>query len=277
MDNPVPVHIIRPTRGLGSLRLGELWRYRELLMVFTKRNVLVRYKQTALGAAWAILQPFFLMVVFTVFFRRLGNVSSGGLPYPVFVYAGLLPWLLFSNSMVQSSQSLVANQNLIRKVYFPRLVIPISTVLTCFVDFLVASVVLVALMVYYDTYPDPVRLLLLPPLLVLALCTALGVGLWLAALNVVYRDVQYIVPFLSQIWLFATPAVYAVVTLSQPWKTLIGLNPMEGVVQGFRWALLSQGQAPGGAVAISIAVTLVLVTTGIVFFKQMERSFADVV
>ncbi len=271
------MQVIRPSRGWRGLSLGELWRYRELLLVFTWRNVLVRYKQTALGILWAILQPFFLMVVFTLFFRKLGNVSSGGLPYPIFSYAGLLPWMFFANSLTQSALSLVTNQNLLRKIYFPRLVIPLSTVLTSLVDFLVASTVLAGMMLYYGVYPEPLRLLALPGLALLACATALGVGLWLSALNVNYRDVQYVVPFLTQVWLFATPAIYLATTFSEPWQTLLGLNPMQGVVSGFRWALLDQGQSPGSMIGVSIGVSFVLLVTGAFYFRRMERSFADVV
>jgi lipopolysaccharide transport system permease protein len=274
----VPVHVLRPSSGWAHLELGELWRYRELLLVFTWRNILVRYKQTLLGILWAILQPFFLMVVFTIFLNRLAGVEApGGLSYPVFVYAGLLPWTLFSNSLTQSSVSLVSNSNLLRKIYFPRLIIPISVVLTALVDFLVASSLLFVLMVVYGDYPEPWRLLALPGLVLLALATALGVGLWLSALNVEYRDIQFVVPFLSQVWLFLTPAVYATATFSEPWNTLLGLNPMQGVVAGFRWCLLGAGDGPGWMLAVSAAVTCVVLVTGAFYFRRLERSFADVV
>jgi homopolymeric O-antigen transport system permease protein len=271
------VQVIRPTKGRASLQLRELWEHRELLFAFTLRNVLVRYKQTLLGISWAILQPFFLMVVFTLFFRRVGNVDSGRLPYPIFSYSALLPWFLFANSLTQSANSLVANQNLLRKIYFPRLVLPITTILTALVDFLVASVVLGGMMVYYGHYPDPLRLLLIPAFLALALATALGVGLWLSALNVAYRDVQYVVPFLSQLWLFATPGIYLEPDLSQPWRTILGLNPMEGVVEGFRWALLDAGSAPGWLVLVSAGIASLLLASGAIYFRRMERTFADVV
>ncbi len=274
---PPPVHVIRPARGWRGLGLGELWRHRELLFVFTWRNILVRYKQTVLGIGWAILQPFFLMVVFTIFFSRLGRASSNGIPYPIFSYAGLLPWTFFSTSLTQSSISLVASQNLLRKIYFPRLIIPISTILTAVVDFAVAATLLGGMMVYYHVYPAPVRLIALPALLLLALATALAVGLWLSSLNVLYRDVQYVVPFLAQVWLFATPAVYVGRTFSGAAGTALGINPMQGVVAGFRWALLDAGRAPGAMLAVSALVTLVLLTSGIVFFRRFERSFADIV
>ena len=269
--------IIRPSSGWRGLALGELWRQRELLFVFAWRNILVRYKQTAFGVAWAILQPFFLMVVFTLFFNRLGNASSNGIPYPIFSYAGLLPWTFFSTSVTQSALSLVSNQNLLRKIYFPRLIIPISTVLTSLVDFAVASTLLGGMMVYYGVYPEPLRLLALPFLLLLAVATALGVGLWLSSLNVLYRDIQYVVPFMVQAWLFATPAVYVGKTFDEPWGTLLGLNPMQGVVSGFRWALLSSGSPPGPTLAVSGAVTVVILVGGTFFFRRLERTFADVV
>jgi lipopolysaccharide transport system permease protein len=269
--------IIRPSSGWKGLALGELWQQRELLLVFAWRNILVRYKQTAFGIAWAILQPFFLMIVFTLFFNRLGNASSNGIPYPIFSYAGLLPWTFFSTSVTQSSLSLVSNSNLLRKIYFPRLIIPISTVLTSLVDFAVASSLLAGLMLYYGVYPEPLRLLALPALLLLAVATALGVGLWLSSLNVLYRDVQYVVPFLVQAWLFATPAVYVSKTFDEPWGTLLGLNPMQGVVSGFRWALLSSGSPPGPTLAVSAAVALVVLVGGTFFFRRLERTFADAV
>jgi lipopolysaccharide transport system permease protein len=270
-----PVQVIRPTSGWRGLQLGELWNYRELLLVFTWRNVLVRYKQTVLGIGWAVLQPFFLMVVFTVFFQRLGHASSNGIPYPIFSYAGLLPWTFFASSVTQSALSLVGNQNLLRKIYFPRLIIPISTILTGLVDLLVASTLLAGLMIYYGIYPNW-RVVALPALVLLAVTTALGLGLWLSALNVVYRDVQYVVPFMVQIWLFSTPAVYVGSTFHEPWGTLLGLNPMQGVVAGFRWALIS-GQSPGPMIGVSVGVAVALLVSGVVYFRRLEKSFADVV
>ena len=273
----LPVQIIRPSGKWGSLSFRELWQFRELLFVFTKRNVLVRYKQTVLGAAWAIIQPVFMMIVFTIFFRKLAHVSSGGVPYPIFSYSGLLPWLFFSNSMVQSSGSLVANANMLRKIYLPRLILPLTSVLTALVDFFVASSVLAGLMIYFHVYPAPIRLLALPLLVVLAMSTALGVGLWLSSLNVKYRDVGYVVPFLTQIWMFATPAIYLAGSFHEPWKTVLGLNPMQGVVGGFRWALLHQGQSPGPMLGVSVAISLFMLVTGLLYFRRTERTFADVV
>ena len=271
------IQIIEPSRGLRSLGLAELWGHRELLWAFTKRNVLVRYKQTLLGVGWAVLQPFFLMVFFTLFLHRLGNASSGAIPYPIYTYAGLLPWMFFANSLMQSSQSLVGNANLLRKIYLPRVILPLSTVLTSLVDFAVASSLLGGMMVYYGVYPEALRLLVLPALLLLAVATALGVGLWSSAVNVRYRDVQYVIPFLTQMWLFATPAIYVSRTFDEPWNTLLGLNPMQGVVSGFRWALLSEGPSPGWTVATAAGIALLLVASGLVYFKRTERTFADVV
>lgn len=271
------VHVIKPTRGWAGLHVQELWKYRELLFFFTWRNVLVRYKQTVLGFAWAILQPFFLMVVFSLFFGRIARVGSDGIPYPIFAYAALLPWVFFANSITQSSNSLVGNGNLLGKVYFPRLTIPMSTVLACLVDLFVASVVLIGMMAYYGIAPQPVAIVVLPALILLALTTALGVGLWLSALNVKYRDVQYVLPFLTQLWLFATPVVYPSSLVGEPWRTVLGLNPMAGVVEGFRWALLDAGRAPGPMIAVSTAVALALLGSGLVYFRRLERTFADVI
>lgn len=276
----LPVQVIRPRTGWVGFDLAELWRYRDLLLVFTWRNVLVRYKQTVLGIAWAVLQPFFLMVVFSLFFGRVGGLSSRthGIPYPIYTYAAVLPWSFFQTSVTQSAISLVGNANLLRKIYLPRLILPLSTVLTALVDFAVASLVLFGLMVYYGIYPEPVRLLLLPALLLLGFATALGVGLWLSALNVAYRDVQYVVPFLIQLWLFASFVATPSNVFPEPWRTVCGINPMAGVVEGFRWVLLGHGfAAPGGLIAVSVAVAAVLVTSGLAYFRHMERTFADVV
>jgi homopolymeric O-antigen transport system permease protein len=269
--------IVRRRTGWFRFDFGELWRYRELLVTFAWRNVLVRYKQTALGFAWAILQPFFLMIVFTLFFSRLGHISGHGIPYPIFAYTGLLPWTFFSTSLTQSAQSLIANQNLLRKIYFPRLIIPLSTIITAFVDFAVASVVLAGMMVYYGVYPDPIRLLALPLLVALNFATALGVGLILSSINVVYRDVQYVMPFLAQAWLFATPSVYLAASFSGVGHALLGLNPMQGVVGGFRWAVLGSGVFPGSTLAVSAGIGVGLLGCGLVAFRRLEPTFADVV
>ncbi len=280
----LPVKIIRPSRGWRSLDLRELWLYRELLYFLVWRDVKVRYKQTALGASWAIIQPFFAMVVFSIFFGRLAGVPSDGLPYPIFSFAALVPWTFFANGLTHSANSLVASQNLIKKVYFPRIAIPVATVLAGTVDFLIAFVVLLGMMMFYGILPTT-NVLWLPLLLILALVTSLGVGLWFAALNVQYRDVQYVVPFLVQIWLFLTPIVYPSSMLAEPWRTLYALNPMAGVVEGFRWALLggatAQGEAaaaaPGPMIAVSAIAALAILIGGAFYFRRMERTFADVV
>jgi lipopolysaccharide transport system permease protein len=267
---------IEPSRGWVSLKLGELWAYRELLYFLTRRDISVRYKQTVLGAAWAIIQPFFTMVVFSLFFGRLAKMPSDGIPYPIFSYAALVPWTFFANGITQSSNSLVGSANLIKKVYFPRLAIPIATVLSGVVDFVLAFIVLLGMMSYYGIAPT-MNILWLPLLLLLALVTSLGVGLWFSALNVQFRDVRYTVPFVTQFWMFATPIAYPGSLLSEPWRTLYGLNPMVGVVEGFRWALLGTTPAPGAIVATSSLVALTLLIGGAFYFRRMERKFADVV
>ena len=272
-----PITLIEPPKGWVPLRLRELWAYRELLYFLTWRDIKVRYKQTLLGAAWAIIQPFFSMVVFSLFFGQLAKMPSDDIPYPIFSYTALLPWTYFSGSLTRSSRSLVGSSGLIQKVYFPRLVIPIAGVLGGLPDFFLAFVVLILMMVYYSVTPTVLALLVLPLLLLLAMVTALGIGLWLSALNAQYRDVGYIVPFVAQLWMYATPVVYPASLLDQPWRTIYGLNPMVGVVEGFRWALLGSGNAPGPMVAVSAATALALLTTGAFYFRRMERIFADVV
>ena len=271
-----PVITLEPSRGLVSLNLRDLWEYRELLFFLTWRDIKVRYKQTLLGAAWAVIQPFFTMVVFSLFFGKLAGVPSDGVPYPLFSYAALVPWTFFAYSLTQSANSLVGSANLIQKVYFPRLVIPISSVLSGVVDFFLAFGVLLVMMLFYGFWPGG-RILWLAPLLVLTLVTALGVGLWLSALNVEYRDVRYTVPFLTQFWLFATPIAYPSSLLPEPWRTLYGINPMAGVVEGFRWVLLDTPGAPGPMVIASALVSLALLVGGAFYFRRMEKNFADVV
>jgi lipopolysaccharide transport system permease protein len=272
----LPKIIIKPSRGWLTLRLNDLWQYRELLYFLTWRDIKVRYKQTVLGAAWAIIQPFFTMVVFTLFFGKLAKIPSEGVPYPIFSYAGLLPWTFFAQAMNQSSDSLVGNAHLITKVYFPRLVIPLSAGLAPLVDFCIAFIVLIGMMFYYQIFPTS-TLVWLPAFLLLAFATSLGVGLWLSALNVQYRDVRYTVPFLTQLWLFATPVIYPSSAVHGPWRILLGLNPMTGVVEGFRWALLGIGAAPGGMIFTSMGVAVLLVFTGVIYFSRMEKTFADIV
>ena len=268
--------VITPPRGWSSLGLRELWSYRELLYFLTWRDVKVRYKQTALGASWAIIQPLFTMIVFSLFFGRLARVPSDGVPYPLFSFAALVPWTFFANGLTQSANSVVASQQLVTKVYFPRLAIPIATVLAGLVDFVLAFAVLAGLMFWYHVVPGP-RALWVVPLTALAFVTSLGVGLWLAALNVQYRDVRYTVPFLTQLWLFATPVAYPSSLLAEPWRTVYGINPMVGVVEGFRWALVGAATAPGPIVLVSSAAAFALLLSGALYFRRMEQTFADVV
>jgi lipopolysaccharide transport system permease protein len=267
---------IEPSRGLIPLKLRELWEYHELLYFLTWRDIKVRYKQTVLGAAWAIVQPFFTMLIFSLFFGRLAKIPSDGVPYPIFSYVGLVPWTFFANGLSQSSNSLVGSANLIKKVYFPRLVIPISSVISGTIDFGIAFAVLLGMMLFYGV-PPTVNVLWLPVLLLLAFVTALGIGLWLSAMNVQYRDVRYAVPFLIQVWMFATPIAYPSSLLSEPWRTVYGLNPMVGVVEGFRWALLGAKTAPGPMIIVSTLAALVLLVSGAYYFRRMEKTFADVV
>jgi lipopolysaccharide transport system permease protein len=272
---PIVVRV-EPSKGWVPLRIKELWEYRELLYFLVWRDVKVRYKQTALGAAWAIIQPFCTMVVFSLFFGRLAKVPSDGVPYPIFSYTALVPWTFFAYGLGQATNSLVSSSNLITKVYFPRLIIPISTVLSGIVDFALAFVVLLGMMLYYGVVPT-FNVLWLPLFLLLALVTALGVGLWLSALNVKYRDVRYVVPFITQFWMFATPIAYSSSLLSEPWRTIYGLNPMVGVVEGFRWALLGTSTAPGPIIAVSSLAALIILIGGAFYFRRLEKTFADTV
>ena len=271
-----PVIYIKRSRGLVSLRLGELWQYRELLYFLIWRDVKVRYKQTALGVAWAVVQPFFTMVVFSLFFGRLAKVPSDGVPYPLFAYCALVPWGFFANGLNMGSNSLVESANLIRKVYLPRLAIPIATVLSGGVDFLVSFLLLLGMMAYYGRMPG-IEAAWLPLLLLLGLVTALGVSLWLSALNVQYRDVRYTIPFLTQIWMFGTPIAYPSSLVPEAWRPFYGLNPMVGVVEGFRWALLGTATRPGAMLIVSSLAALVILLTGVMYFRSTEKTFADVV
>jgi lipopolysaccharide transport system permease protein len=270
------VIILKPTRGWAALNLGELWLYRELIYFMTWRDLKVRYKQTVLGAAWAILQPFLSMVVFSVFFGRWLGVPSGDVPYPVFSYTALLPWGLFSKAIADAGRSLVTNRAMITKVYFPRLTIPLASVLAGIVDFLIAFVVLLGMMWYYDIELTS-KVLTLPFFLLLALIASLGVGLWLSAMNVFYRDIGYIIPFLTQIWFYLSPIVYATSTVPEKLQPIYALNPMVGVIDGFRWALLGQEPAPGPLLIISSAVAVILLVSGVIYFRRVERTFADMV
>ncbi len=268
--------LIRPAGGWHAISLKELWEYRELLYFLTWRDVKVRYKQTVLGAAWAIIQPFFMMVVFSLFFGRLIGVPSDGIPYPIFAFCALLPWQLFAHALTESSNSLIANERLITKVYFPRLVVPIAAVLGGLMDFAIAFVILLGMMLFYGIVPTW-AMVTVPGFLLLAIMSALGVGLWLSALNVQYRDIRYTLNFLIQFWLFATPVAYPSSIIPEAWRPLYGLNPMAGVVEGFRWALLGGSEPPGALLAVSIAVVLLLLIGGLYYFQRMEHQFADVV
>lgn len=272
----IPVIRIEPSHGWISLKLHELWEYRELLYFLAWRDIKVRYKQTVLGAAWAIIQPFFTMVVFSIFFGRLAQVPSDGLPYPIFSFAALVPWTFFANSLNQSSNSLVSSATLIQKVYFPRLAVPIATVFSGIVDFALAFVVLLGMMLYYGLVPT-LNALWIPALFLLALVTALGVGFWLSAMNVRFRDIRYTVPFLTQFWMFSTPIAYPSSLLSEPWRTIYALNPMVGVVEGFRWGLLGTDTAPGPILAVSSFMAVALLVGGAFYFRRVEKTFADVI
>lgn len=265
---------IRPARGWDLGKLAALWAYRELLYFLVWRDLKVRYKQTVIGVAWAVLQPLAMMVVFTLFFGKLAKLPSEGIPYPLFAYAGLLPWQMFSRAISESAGSLVADQRLITRVYFPRMLIPLSTALAALVDFAISAVLLGVLMVVYGIMPSA-SIVWLPLFIGLMFVTAVGMGLWLSALNLEYRDVRYVLPFLSQLWLFLTPVVYPSSMIPPQWRVLYGLNPMVGVVEGFRWAVFGVGQGFGLTVAVSGAAAGALLLSGVVFFQSRERRFAD--
>ena len=267
---------IEPSKGWTSLGLKDLWQYRELLFFLTWRDIKVRYKQTALGAAWAVIQPLFTMLVFTLFFGRLARVPSDGFPYPLFSYAALLPWQLFAYALTESSNSVVANERLITKVYFPRLVVPLASILAGLVDFVIAFTLVIGMMVWYGVRPT-LAILTLPFFVILAMATALGVGLWLSALNVIYRDVRYTLNFIVQFWLFASPVAYSSTLVPARWRPFYGLNPMAGVIEGFRWALLGKTQAPGAMLLVSMVVVALVLVGGLYYYRRMERTFADVV
>jgi lipopolysaccharide transport system permease protein len=277
----VPVTYLRPARGWIPLNLSALWAYRELVYFLTWRDIKVRYKQAALGITWAIIQPIVSMVIFTLIFGRLAGLPTDkSIPqewYPLFAFAALLPWQLFQGALQRSGVSLVGNANLLTKIYFPRLIIPVSAAAAGLVDFLFAFLVLGGLMIYYQV-PFNTNMLWLPLLVLLALTAALAVGLWLSALNVQYRDVQHMIPFLLQAWMYASPVVYSIDMIPEtgPWRLLFGLNPMTGVIQGFRWALLG-GSPPDRLMIVSVAMVLVLLVSGLFYFRRMERGFADMV
>jgi lipopolysaccharide transport system permease protein len=267
---------IEPSKGWISLGLKDLWQYRELLFFLTWRDIKVRYTQTALGAAWAVIQPLFTMLVFTLFFGRLAKVPSDGIPYPLFSYTALLPWQLFAYALTESSNSVVANERLITKVYFPRLVVPLASIFAGLVDFVIAFTLLIGMMVWYGVRPTW-AILTLPFFVMLAIATALGVGLWLSALNVQYRDVRYTLNFIVQFWLFASPVAYSSTLVPLQWRPFYGLNPMAGVIEGFRWALLGKAQAPGAMLGVSVVVVGVILVGGLYYYRRMEKTFADVV
>ena len=268
--------VIEPSRGWLGLQLNELWEYHELLFFLTWRDMKVRYKQTILGAAWAIIQPFFTMVIFSLFFGHLAKVPSDGIPYPIFSYAALVPWQFFAAGLGQGANSLVGSAHMLRKIYFPRMVMPVAAIFSNLIDFALAFIVLLGIMVYYGIGPNA-NVAWLPFFLLLALITALGAGLWLAVMNVQFRDIRYAVPFIIQFWFFATPITYPSSLLEEPWRTIYGLNPMAGVVEGFRWALLGTNQPPGLMTAVSAVAAVCLLVSGLFYFRRMERTFADVV
>ena len=274
--NEIPCVRIAARRGWLALDLAELWAYRELLYFFIWRDIKVRYKQTVIGAAWAVLQPVMTMLVFSLFFGRLAKIPSQGLPYPVFYYCALLPWMYFSTAMQGATNIVVDQQRVITKIYFPRVVLPIAAVLSGLLDFAISFAVFLVMMVYYRIVPTK-AVIWLPAFTLLAVLTALGVGLWLSALNALYRDVRYVLPFLVQFWMFASPVAYATSLVPAKWRWLYGLNPMAGVIEGFRWALTGHGQPPGILLAASALAVLLLVLSGLVYFHAMEGTIADVV
>ena len=273
---PPPLLRITPPSRWWEVPFGELWDYRELLYFFVWRDIKVRYKQTAIGAAWAVLQPFLTMLVFSLFFGRLAHIPSQGLPYPIFYYSALLPWMYFAAALQNATNTIVENQRLITKVYFPRLVLPFSSVLSGLVDFGISLLMYVAMMFYYGIRPGW-ALFMLPVFLLLSVLTALGVGLWLSALNAIYRDVRYVVPFLVQFWMFASPVAYPSSLVPAKWRWLYGLNPMAGVIEGFRWSLTGHGDPPGRLMLVSTAVVVVVLLSGVGYFQKMETTVADVV
>ncbi|HEY5982522.1 MAG TPA: ABC transporter permease [Anaerolineales bacterium] len=267
---------IRPTTGLAALNLVDLWTYRELVVFMIWRDIKVRYKQTLLGAAWAILQPLLTMLVFNFVFGTVAKVPTDGVPYPIFSYAALLPWGMFTAALNTASRSLTANQNMVTKIYFPRLVLPVASVLGGVVDFAIAFVILIGLLIYYRIAPTS-AVWTLPLFLLLTLITALGTALWLSAINVKYRDVNYVLPFLTQFWLFLTPVAYSAKIISQKWQIVYSLNPMAGVVNGFRWALLGTDTGPGLTMGVSTAIAIAVLISGLFYFRSMERTFADTI
>jgi homopolymeric O-antigen transport system permease protein len=274
--NFTPTIVIEPRRKLLDIDLRAIWEYRELLYFLVWRDLKVRYRQTIIGIGWVVLQPVMTMVVFTAVFGNFAKVPSDGVPYPIFAYSALLPWNLFAASLTRGSNSVVGNAQLISKIYFPRLLLPLSGVLSPIVDFAISFVIFIAMMIWFQTAPTW-GVLALPLLLVLVLLTALAVGLWLSALNVRYRDVGYAIPFVVQLWLFASPVAYPVSLVPEKWRLLYSLNPMAGVIEGFRWALLGKQSPDFGVIIMSLLMVVALLIPGVIFFKHTERTFADVV
>ena len=272
----VPTTIIEPKKGWVPVDLKEIWQYSELLYFLTKRDIKVRYKQTVLGGLWAIIQPFFTMVIFTFFFGRLGKIPSDGMPYPIFVYAALLPWTYFANAVSTSGNSLVGSANLITKIYFPRLIVPISSALGGLLDFFIALFILFGLIIYYKVILGP-GILLFPFLIVLTFLCAVGVGLWLSALNVQYRDIRYVIPFLVQIWMFLSPVIYPVSMAKGKYLYLLLFNPMSGVIKAYRASVLGHQAIDWGMLGLSTAIILFILISGLFYFRRMEKVFADVV
>lgn len=271
-----PSYRIAPPQGFLDLNLLEVWEYKGLLYFLVWRDIKIRYKQTAIGAAWAIIQPFMTMLIFSLFFGKLARMPSEGLPYPIFYYAALLPWTYFSSALQNATNTIVENQRVVTKVYFPRLILPLSAVLSGLFDFGISFLMFIVLMLYYRIH-FAWTILLLPGFLLLAVATALGVGLWLCALNAIYRDVRYVMPFLVQLWMFASPVAYPSSLVPERWRWLFGVNPMTGVIEGFRWALTGHGKPPGSLLLVSIGIVAVIFCAGIVYFQRMETTIADVV
>ncbi len=279
ITKPEPATVfIKPSTGFAALNLRDLWTYRELIYFMIWRDIKVRYKQTVLGAAWAIIQPVLTMLIFTFIFGQVARLpTDGGIPYPIFSYTALLPWGLFVTALNQASRSLTSNQNMVTKIYFPRLVLPLASILSGLVDFAIAFVILVGLMFYYGVTPSINVLWTLPMFLLLAIVTALGVALWLSAINVQYRDVNYALPFITQFWLFLTPIAYSSSLISEKWQLVYSLNPMAGVVNGFRWALLGTNTGPGPEMAVSVLISILILISGLFYFRNMEKTFADTI
>jgi lipopolysaccharide transport system permease protein len=276
VGEPLPKVVIEPPQGWFNLDFAEMWAYRELLYFFVWRDIKVRYKQTVIGAGWAILQPFATMVVFSLFFGKLAKLPPAGIPYPIFFYCALLPWMYFAGALSGATGTVVENQRLITKVYFPRILLPLAAVLSGLVDFAIAFVLLIAMTIYYGIAPTAAALLV-PAFLALAVLTALAAGLWLSALNAIYRDVRYVMPFLVQFWMFASPVAYPSTLVPERWRWIYGLNPMAGVIEGFRWAVTGHGDPPGAMIFVSAAVVVVMLVGGLLYFRKMEGTVADVV